>query len=175
VRDATHDALTDLYSYRALVERVREEMGQANRAGSSIAMLFVDLDDFKEINDRYGHPTGNEILKGVASVLQQSMRSTDIAGRFGGDEFVVLLVDSDENGAVRVAEQIREGVAGTFVEIPGGKVGTTVSIGVAFHDAATRALTSSDELFAEADASLYIAKAQGGNRVHPAVREGTPQ
>ena len=66
VRDATHDALTDLYSYRALVDRVREQVGQANRAGTDLAMLFVDLDKFKEINDDYGHPVGNKILREIA-------------------------------------------------------------------------------------------------------------
>ncbi len=173
VRDATHDALTDLYSYRALVDRVREQVGQANRAGTDLAMLFVDLDKFKEINDAYGHPVGNQILREIAQVLQTSIRSTDIAGRFGGDEFVVLLVGSDEQGAVRVAEQIRQRVAEIRVVVPDREIGTTVSVGVAFHSGADRSLLSSDDLFAEADASLYIAKAHGGNRVHPVEREGT--
>lgn len=172
VRDATHDALTDLYSYRALVDRVREQVGQANRAGTDLAMLFVDLDKFKEINDAYGHPVGNQILREIAQVLQTSVRSTDIAGRFGGDEFVVLLVGSDEQGAVRVAEQIRQRVAEIRVVVPDREIGTTVSVGVAFHSGADRSLLSSDDLFAEADASLYIAKAHGGNRVHPVEREG---
>ena len=177
VRDATHDALTDLYSYRALVQRVREEMGQANRAGSSLAMLFVDLDEFKPINDRFGHSTGNEVLRRVAEVLQNTIRSTDIAGRFGGDEFVLLLVNSDHHGAVRVAEQIRQRIAQIRVEVPEGEARTTASVGIAFHDGAERSLVSADDLFAEADASLYIAKAHGGNRVHPVVKEsgGSPQ
>lgn len=171
VRDATHDALTDLYSYRALVERVEEELGQANRSGSSLALLFVDLDTFKEINDVHGHPIGNEFLRAVADVLSNTIRSTDIAGRFGGDEFVVLLVDSDAQGAVRVAEEIRERVAELEIHAPGGRAKTTCSIGMAFHSGREKSLASADDLFAEADASLYIAKAHGGNRVHPAVKE----
>ncbi|MFQ5679496.1 MAG: diguanylate cyclase [Gemmatimonadota bacterium] len=171
IRDATHDALTDLYSYRALVERVEEELGQANRAGSSLALLFVDLDTFKEINDEHGHPIGNEFLREVAQVLSDTIRSTDIAGRFGGDEFVVLLVYSDPMGAVRVAEQIRQRVSQIRVTAPGGEARTTCSIGIAFHAGEERSLLSADDLFAEADASLYIAKAHGGNRVHPVVKE----
>ncbi|MFQ5690425.1 MAG: diguanylate cyclase [Gemmatimonadota bacterium] len=175
VRDATHDALTDLYSYRALVERVEEEMGQANRAGTGVTLLFIDLDTFKELNDRYGHPVGNEVLRRVADVLRRTIRSTDIAGRFGGDEFVTLLVNSDPQGAVRVAEQIRQRVAQIRVSVPDGEAGTTASIGLAFHSGAERSLLTSDDLFAEADASLYIAKAHGGNRIHPVVNEETPR
>lgn len=170
VRDATHDALTNLYSYRALVERVEEELGQANRAGSSLALLFVDLDTFKEINDIHGHPVGNEFLRGVASVLSDTIRSTDIAGRFGGDEFVVLLVDSDAQGAVRVAEEIRQRVSEIEIQAPDGEARTTCSVGIAFHSGQDKSLSTADDLFAEADASLYIAKAHGGNRVHPAVK-----
>ncbi|MDX1576946.1 MAG: diguanylate cyclase [Gemmatimonadota bacterium] len=175
IRDATHDALTDLYSYRALVERAREELGQANRSGGRLALLFVDLDRFKEINDLHGHPTGNALLRGVGRALELSIRSTDIAGRFGGDEFVLLLIDADFDGAIRVAEEVRQRIADLRIPVEEGTVGTTASIGVAFHTGSEGSLLSIDDLFAEADAALYIAKAHGGNRVHPAVREGTPR
>lgn len=175
VRDASHDALTELYSYRALVQRTREELGQANRAGSSLATLFVDLDNFKEINDQHGHPVGNEVLRRVARALELAIRSTDIAGRFGGDEFVILLVDADFEGAIRVAEEVRRRVAEIAVPTDGGTVRTTASVGIAFHSGSQDSLLTADDLFAEADAALYIAKAHGGNRVHPVVREGTPQ
>ncbi len=175
VRDATHDALTDLYSYRALVERVREELGQANRAEQKLALLFIDLDRFKEINDQYGHPVGNELLRGVARELEMAIRSTDIAGRFGGDEFVLVLIDPDFEGALRVAEDVRARIANLRISVDDGWVGTTASVGIAFHAGSEGSLLSADDLFAEADAALYIAKAHGGNRVHPAVREGTPR
>lgn len=173
IRDATHDALTDLYSYRALVERLEEEMGQANRAETTLALLFVDLDHFKQVNDDHGHPVGNEVLRKVADVLRRTIRSTDIAGRFGGDEFVVMLVNADPHGAVRVAEQIRQRVSQIRVPVNEDEVRITASIGLAFHSGAERSLMTTDDLFAEADASLYIAKAHGGNRVHPVVREET--
>ena len=175
MRDATHDALTDLYSYRALVERAREQLGQANRSGARLSLLFIDLDRFKEINDKHGHPTGNAILRGVGRAIEMSIRSTDIAGRYGGDEFVLLLVDADFEGAVRVAEEARRRIADLRVPVEDGTVGTTASIGISFHTGSEGSLVSVDDLFAEADAALYISKAHGGNRVHPAVREGTPQ
>lgn len=171
IRDATHDALTDLYSYRALVQRLEEEIGQANRAGTTLAMLFLDLDNFKEVNDEHGHQIGNEVLRRVADVLRRTIRSTDIAGRFGGDEFVILLVNADPQGAVRVAEQVRQRIAQIRIPTDAGEIRTTASLGLAFHSGADRSLLTTDDLFAEADASVYIAKAHGGNRVHPVAKE----
>lgn len=175
VRDATHDSLTDVYTFRALVERLDQEMARANRAGSTLALLFVDLDTFKDVNDQHGHPVGNELLRAVADVLQNTIRETDIAGRYGGDEFVVLLVNSDPHGALRVAEQIRQRVEAIEVDVPEGVAGTTVSVGIAYHSGSERSLMTSEDLLAEADASLYIAKAHGGNRVHPMIREAEPR
>lgn len=172
LRDATHDALTNLYSYRALRQRARELLGQTNRSGSKLALLFVDLDRFKEINDTHGHGTGNAVLRGVARALEMAIRSTDIAGRFGGDEFVLVLVDADFDGAVRVAEDVRRRIAELRVPVAAGEVGITASIGISFHAGREDSLVSTDDLFAEADAALYIAKAHGGNRVHPGVGEG---
>jgi diguanylate cyclase (GGDEF)-like protein len=173
LRDATHDALTDLYSYRALRQRAREQLGQANRSGSKLALLFIDLDGFKEINDTHGHAAGNAVLRGVARELEMAIRSTDIAGRFGGDEFVLVLVDADYDGAVRVAEEARRRIHELRIPIEEGPhVGVTASIGISFHAGREDSLVAADDLFAEADAALYIAKAHGGNRVHPGVREG---
>lgn len=174
VRDATHDALTELYSYRALRERARELLGQANRSGSKLALLFVDLDGFKEINDTHGHAAGNAVLRGVARALEMAIRSTDIAGRYGGDEFVLVLVDADYEGANRVAEEARRRIRELRVPVEAGTdVGVTASIGISFHAGREDSLVAADDLFAEADAALYIAKAHGGNRVHPGVGEGT--
>ncbi|MCG8468522.1 MAG: GGDEF domain-containing protein, partial [Gemmatimonadetes bacterium] len=122
-----------------------------------------------------GHPTGNAVLRGVGRAIEMSIRSTDIAGRYGGDEFVLLLVDADFDGAVRVAEDVRRRIADLRVPIENGTVGTTASLGISFHTGSEGSLVSIDDLFAEADAALYIAKAHGGNRVHPEVREGTPR
>lgn len=170
MRDAIHDGLTGVFSYRVLDERLREELSRASRTGTSLAVLFVDLDKFKPVNDTYGHAVGNQVLRGVAAVLKDATRSTDIVCRYGGDEFVVILVNPDREGADRVAEQIRTGIeAFTVATADGQQAGVTVSIGVAYHSGVTQADLSGEELMAEADAALYVAKAQGGNTVHPTV------
>lgn len=170
-RDAAHDALTDLYSYRALQDRLGEEVARANRTGSTLAMLFLDLDGFKEANDQYGHQAGNDVLRSVADAIRASIRSTDVAARFGGDEFVVLLVNAELEGVERVADEIRDRISRIAVPAPAGSVGVTVSVGIAYHVGARDTVLAADDLLAEADAAVYIAKAQGGNRIHP-VRRG---
>ncbi len=166
-RDAAHDALTDLYSFRALEDRLREEVARANRDETTLAMLFLDLDGFKEANDAHGHQAGNKVLRGVGDAIRESIRSTDVAARFGGDEFVVLLVNADPNGVERVAEDVRRRISELALTVPDGGCGVTVSIGIAYHSGARQTNLTSDDLLAEADAAVYIAKAQGGNRVHP--------
>ena len=124
-------------------------------------MLFIDLDNFKEVNDRYGHEEGNEVLQLAAGVMGRTVRSTDMAARYGGDEFVVLLIGTDLHGAQKVGEQICHAVemAGTRAGYPAGMV--TVSIGAAQFD-----LEDDDpEVLQLADRSLYKAKGSGGNRV----------
>lgn len=172
-RDAAHDALTDLYSFRALEDRLREEVARANRDETTLAMLFLDLDGFKEANDTHGHQAGNKVLRGVADAIRESIRSTDVAARFGGDEFVVLLVNADPDGVERVAEDVRRRIEDLALPVPDGGFGVTVSIGIAYHSGARRTVLTSDDLLAEADAAVYIAKAQGGNRVHP-IQKGIP-
>ena len=170
-RDAAHDALTDLYSYRALQDRLKEEVARANRTSSTLAMLFLDLDGFKEANDQYGHQAGNDVLRSVADAIRETIRSTDVAARFGGDEFVVLLVNAELEGVERVADQIRDRISKISLPAPNGTVGVTVSVGIAYHIGARDTVLAADDLLAEADAAVYIAKAQGGNRIHP-VRRG---
>ena len=170
-RDAAHDALTDLYSYRALQDRLGEEVARANRTGSTLAMLFMDLDGFKEANDHYGHQAGNDVLRSVADSIRETIRSTDVAARFGGDEFVVLLVNAELEGVERVADEIRDRISRIALPAPNGTVGVTVSVGIAYHIGARDTVLAADDLLAEADAAVYIAKAQGGNRIHP-VRRG---
>ncbi|MCL7963803.1 MAG: diguanylate cyclase [marine benthic group bacterium] len=168
-RDALHDALTGAFTFRVLNERLDEELSRASRTGTSIALLFVDIDKFKPINDTYGHGTGNALLVGVSRILQEAVRSTDIVCRYGGDEFVLILVNPDRRGAGRVAEEIRAKTEAFTVPVEGENVGVTLSIGVAYHSGITRSNLTREELMAEADAALYVAKAQGGNTVHPAI------
>jgi diguanylate cyclase (GGDEF)-like protein len=152
-----------------LTERLDEELSRASRTGTSIAVLFIDFDQFKSINDNYGHATGNALLVGISAILQEAVRSTDIVCRYGGDEFVLILVNPDRRGAGRVAEEIREQTEAFKVPVSEGEVGVTLSIGVAYHSGITQTNLTREELMAEADAALYVAKAQGGNTVHPAI------
>ncbi|MFC1530768.1 diguanylate cyclase, partial [Gemmatimonadota bacterium] len=168
-RDAMHDALTGVYTFRVLSERLEEELSRASRTATSIGVLFIDLDKFKPVNDVHGHAAGNLVLRGVAQILTDATRSTDIVCRYGGDEFVVILVNPDRDGAGQVAEQIRERAADMRIATNEGYAGVTLSIGVAYHSGVTQAQVSAEDLMAEADAALYVAKAQGGNTIHPAI------
>ena len=159
--EAAVDELTGLATFRVLRDSLQQEVARARRTGVSFAVLFVDLDNFKNVNDRYGHEEGNEVLKLAAGVMGRTVRGTDMAARYGGDEFVVLLIGTDLHGAQKVGEQIRHAVemAGTRAGYPAGMV--TVSIGAAQFD-----LKDDDpEVLQLADRSLYQAKGSGGNRV----------
>jgi diguanylate cyclase (GGDEF)-like protein len=151
------DALTELTNRRGFEERLEVEITRATRYGHPISLLMIDVDDFKLVNDRFGHVVGDQVLKSVAAAIEQSIRTIDIAGRFGGEEFAVLLPETPLSGAVVVAERMRaavvEGSAPTAI---------TVSIGIAEGDYQA---PSRDELLEKADAALYRAKLMGKNRV----------
>lgn len=171
VRDARHDGLTGLYSYGAFKERLEEEVGRANREGDRLALLLVDVDDFSTINRTYGQSVGDEVLERAARVLQSVVRHTDIVARFRADTMVVILVNPDPAGASKVAEKIRQQIAAIQIQTEKGEMGFTVSIGIAYHSGEERYAQTTKDLFAEADAALYIAKGKGGNRVYPVMRE----
>jgi diguanylate cyclase (GGDEF)-like protein len=161
-RDASTDALTGLASYRTLQQRLSHEMERSKRSGEAFAVLFLDLDRLKELNDRYGHERGNEVLRMVSDEIRRTIRATDLAARYGGDEFVVLLTRTDRAGALRVADAVRE-----RVEQSGARLGyldgqITVSIGVAEYDPAS---PGEGPLLEQADRALYLAKAAGRNTI----------
>ncbi len=161
-RDASTDALTGLASYRTLQLRLGHEVERSKRSGEAFAVLFVDLDRLKQLNDRFGHERGNEVLRAVADELRRSIRATDMAARYGGDEFVVLLTRTDRAGAVRVADAVRERVAeaGQRLGFAPGEI--SVSIGVAESDPEN---PSDLSLLEQADRALYQAKSAGRNTV----------
>jgi len=159
-RQASLDALTGLATFRVLRERLAHEAARSGRSGEPFAVLFVDLDGFKEVNDRYGHAVGNEVLQQVGHVLRQSVRSTDLAARYGGDEFVMVLVRTDEEGARRVADALRRAIEGVGKRL--GLPEVSASIGVAALDPASG---ESQDLLVAADRALYQAKASGRNVV----------
>ena len=161
---ATTDPLTLLLNRRALVDRLAAEMDRARRYGTVVTLLMIDIDHFKLVNDTHGHLVGDDVLREVAALLQSAVRTVDIVARFGGEEFVVALPETGEEGAIAFAERIRERIASQ----PFGRAGRagltlTASIGVATFPSPR--VESTEDLFARADEALYRAKADGRNRV----------
>jgi diguanylate cyclase (GGDEF)-like protein len=161
-RAAAVDTMTGLSTYRVLRDRLAFEVERSKRSQESFAVLFLDLDRFKEVNDQYGHEAGNEILKAVAGEIRNAVRASDVAARYGGDEFVVILTRTDLQGGARVAEALRAGIEGVGRRLgyPAGLV--TVSIGLAEFEPRQ---PSEGDLLVSADRALYRAKAAGRNAV----------
>ena len=149
---AARDELTGAYNRRFLMETMAREQARAGRLGGSFAVCLIDIDHFKTVNDTLGHPAGDEVLKRVAEAAGRSLRAGDVFGRFGGEEFLVVLPDTDRAGALLVAERIRAAVA--------AETQVTVTIGVA--ESARDDLAA---VLARADKALYQGKAAGRNRV----------
>jgi diguanylate cyclase (GGDEF)-like protein len=162
-RDARTDALTGLDNRRAMEERGPIELKRAQRSGAPVSVILCDVDHFKNINDRYGHVGGDTVLRTVATNLRGALRETDVLGRWGGEEFMAVLVDTDSRVARHVAERMRAAVARTTFE--GLPEGTTISLGVATQHTVVTAASAWDTLVKEADQLLYQAKKEGRNRV----------
>jgi diguanylate cyclase (GGDEF)-like protein len=159
---ATTDGLTGLTNHRTFQDRCATLLERAARHGHKAAVLLTDVDHFKKVNDNYGHPVGDEVLRRVARVLIDVARKIDITARYGGEEFVVVLEATDEEGALGMAERIRHEVEQIVVETDKGPLEVTLSCGVAIFpdDARDR-----ETLIERADSALYHAKESGRNRV----------
>ena len=167
---ATHDALTDLPNRFLLVDRLNQLLSRAHRSNTAFAVLFMDIDRFKDVNDSRGHEVGDLLLRAVAQRLATSVRASDTVARMGGDEFVILLETvraSDE--ADTVALKVAETVAKPFT-IEGQVVSTSVSIGVSFYPENG---DDAETLLRSADYAMYLAKREGGNR-HRTSAPGMP-
>jgi two-component system cell cycle response regulator len=163
------DALTGVYNRRYMDRRLAEEIARARRQSYRVSCMYIDIDHFKQVNDQFGHQAGDDVLREVASRIKAELRMSDALGRFGGEEFVVLLIDADLESAAMVASRIRASVADQPFLLPEGQgLPVTVSIGVAVLDDFERehAIEAvAQELVARADQALYEAKQQGRNRV----------
>lgn len=155
-----HDALTGVLNRGYLYERLTEECKRIQRSGDPLSVILLDLDHFKAVNDAYGHPAGDAALVATANILQDLARETDLVGRFGGEEFAVLLPGTELVGARELAERLRAGIEGIRLEWRGAVMSITGSFGIAQAVPPFEA----DTVLARADAALYRAKAEGRNR-----------
>lgn len=170
-RWATTDALTGMSNRRHFLDLCEREMQRAVRYGRPLTVAIFDVDLFKRINDGFGHATGDEVLRTIAQLTAAALRETDLAGRLGGEEFGLLLPETDLAGGVDMAERLRAAIANAHIEVSGQTVPVTISIGVA---ALAAEEASVDVLFARADQALYHAKNAGRDRVAvagPALNE----
>ena len=165
---ATHDDLTGLANRRSFDRLVQDEIALMKRTGSDASLLMLDLDHFKQVNDMHGHLAGDELLKELAALLTASVRATDLVGRWGGEEFVILLRDTGEAGAREVAENLRSKVAEHAFAVTGKAVSDkplklTASIGIASLDPSSP--DAIQQAYSHADRAMYAAKAAGRNTV----------
>lgn len=163
------DPLTGVNNRRYVERRLLEEIGRSRRQGYALSCMYIDIDHFKRINDRIGHQAGDEVLRGVAGRIKAELRMSDALGRFGGEEFVVLLIDTEQADALHVAERIRLSIAEQPMALLNGeKLDVTVSAGVATLAQSSHQETietTVQQFVARADQALYQAKESGRNRV----------
>jgi diguanylate cyclase (GGDEF)-like protein/PAS domain S-box-containing protein len=162
---ADHDGLTGLFNRRRFEEELERHVSHARRYGMEGALLLIDIDELKAINDNGGHRAGDAVLIAVAGVLRSRLRGSDVVARFGGDEFAVLLPHATARDAATVGEDLAAGVRGE-VRTPAGPV--TISVGVG---ELTRGVGNADEALSRADASMYRAKVRGGDGLGPGAEE----
>jgi diguanylate cyclase (GGDEF)-like protein len=161
-QQALVDSLTGLANRRLCTAALEKELARATRFDEPLTLVLADIDDFKRINDRWGHPTGDDVLRAFADRLQESVREIDLAGRWGGEEFALLLPGTDLEGGRRLAERIRETLAGQRMLAPDGE---EISVTASFGIASFPLVTGQSKLVAAADAALYEAKRTGKDRV----------
>jgi diguanylate cyclase (GGDEF)-like protein len=172
---SARDSLTGLYNRWYVMEKIDSEMNRALRHGSPMSVLMLDLDHFKKVNDSFGHSVGDEVLKVVGQVLRESCRVYDVAGRYGGEEFCVVLPETRVGNTKMVAERIRSRLASTELPVGSSSITVTASIGVAGMDSVSdEGVVSAAALLDRADRALYAAKHHGRNRVELWLPEVPP-
>jgi diguanylate cyclase (GGDEF)-like protein len=158
---ARHDPLTGIFNRRGFTEHAELEMKRVSRSGREFTVMLADIDNFKQFNDSYGHACGDHVLCRVSKILGSQMRDVDRVARWGGEEFIFLLPETDADGAAVLAEKLREDIAGNLFEFAGERMGVTVTLGIAVH----RKGEKLDSTIARADTALYHGKKRGRNRV----------
>jgi diguanylate cyclase (GGDEF)-like protein len=158
---AITDGLTGLFNHRHFQERLTQEFNRLQRFSEPLALLFIDIDNFKKINDAYGHPVGDDVLRKVAAEIMKTIRNIDIPARYGGEEFAVILLGTDAKGALKMAERLRKTIMNASFSADARTFQVTISVGIAtFPDG----IRSKEEFIERADQALYHAKRTGRNR-----------
>ena len=160
-RLAVTDGLTGLFNHRHFQERLSQEFQRLGRFAEPMSLLLLDIDYFKKVNDTYGHPVGDAVLKGVAGKVSKTIRTIDIPARYGGEEFAVVLLNTDAKGALNMAERLRDTVSKTIFSSEDQTFNVTLSIGISTYP---DGIKSKEELIERADKALYHAKRSGRNR-----------
>jgi diguanylate cyclase (GGDEF)-like protein len=163
-RLATTDGLTGLYNHRAFQDLLQKRVSEANRHGRSLALMMLDLDHFKSVNDKHGHPVGDAVLKAVSTTIKGLLRNEDILARYGGEEFAVILPETTIKGAILLAERIRTAVAELVIKINSASLNVTVSLGISANHP-DQGDGDKSALIEAADKALYMAKNAGRNVV----------
>ena len=161
---AATDSLTRLPRRHVIDERLTQEIERSSRSGAAVSVIMADLDNFKRINDEFGHGCGDHVLQDVARILQQGARRVDLVGRWGGEEFVLILADTDGDGAYSAADKLRRAIEQHIFVDGNRSFSMTASFGVAQLERGSE--TESQQLIARADRALYVAKRSGRNQVH---------
>lgn len=156
-----HDVLTSAFNRRHVEGQLLVEFGTAKRYNRPFSVLMMDIDFFKKINDTYGHPAGDEVLRKVSKIIQFELRTSDIMGRYGGEEFIALLPETDHTGTLIVAERIREKIESAVIAFEDKTIRCTISLGISYFRSG---LNDYHQLIQEADIALYNSKKGGRNR-----------
>jgi diguanylate cyclase (GGDEF)-like protein len=160
---ALTDGLTGLLNHRAFHDRIKQEFERYRRYGAFLSLIVADFDDLKAFNDTYGHPVGDEVLRKIGDILRETSRESDVLARYGGDEFVILLPQTNAKNAKNMAERIRQKVENYVFTLHDVQVRSTISIGVS--TVPDNGINSSQDLLESADRALYEAKRSGKNRI----------
>ncbi len=164
---ALTDELTGLLNRRAMREKLSYEMKRSDRGETPLSLILCDIDHFKKVNDQYGHDVGDEALKKISRCIKQTLRQSDFASRWGGEEFVILLPMTAEAGAYVMAERLREAIAAVVINSDAGTFSVTMSFGLA----TKKTDMTVDEMIKVADINLYVAKENGRNQTYPVIHE----
>ncbi|MGH2542787.1 MAG: GGDEF domain-containing protein, partial [Ardenticatenaceae bacterium] len=164
-RLATWDSVTHLLNRPAIMRQARVELSRATRAEKPLSIIMMDIDHFKNVNDRYGHLAGDQALRSVADMIRQNVRPYDAVGRWGGEEFLLVLPETTVEQAVDIAERVRTFIATTSIELSSADAGLLLSVSLGVSQVIPEEPESLDKVLSRADAALYQAKGEGRDRV----------